>query len=96
MGQGLVIAWSEIGRRTAVVAGMCVALVSLIQKCPLWIASARGAATIVLVALIVHWFARLLAWSSEGDREESRARVPMAIEPLAREKPPAKPGGPRG
>ncbi|HTF91368.1 MAG TPA: hypothetical protein VK843_23355 [Planctomycetota bacterium] len=96
MGQGLVIAWSEIGRRAAVLAGMCVALVSLIQKCPLWVASARGAGTIVVVALIVHWIARLLAWSSEGDREENRVRVPMPIEPLVREKSPVKPGGPRG
>jgi hypothetical protein len=73
MSPGLVIAWTDFGRRTAVVAGMGVALISLIQDCPLWVASARGAATIVTLAVIVHLVNRLLAWSSAGDREEKLA-----------------------
>ena len=80
MATGLVFAWTDFGRRTAVVAGMGVALVSLINECPLWVASVRGAATIVVVALIVHWITRLLAWSSAGDREEALAKSAQSNE----------------
>jgi len=74
MAPGLVIAWTDMGRRTAVIAGMGVALISLVANCPLWVASARGAVTIVALASIFHVVARLLAWSSAGDREENLAR----------------------
>lgn len=80
MTTGLVIAWTEFGRRTAVIAGMGIALVSLIQDCPLWVASVRGAATIAVVALIAHTIARLLQWSTTGDREENLARLAASKE----------------
>jgi hypothetical protein len=75
MSPGLVIAWTDFGRRTAVLAGMGVALISLVQHCPLWVASARGAATIVVLALIVQLVTRLLVWSNAGDRDESLAKL---------------------
>ncbi len=98
MGQTLVTAWTEFGRRTAVLAGMCVAIGSLIEDCPVWVASLRGAGTIITVALLVHWFARLLAWSCAGDREESRAQSALLNKPASLEKKAASlsAGGSRG
>ncbi len=75
MSPGLVISWTDFGRRAAVVAGMGVAMISLVQHCPLWVACVRGAATLVVLALIVEVFTRLLVWSSAGDREENLAKV---------------------
>lgn len=86
MGQGLVIAWTDFGRRAAVLAGMCVAIVSLIEDCPVWVASARGAAAIVAVLLLAHWITRLIAWSYAGDREEMRARMAATPQPALAEK----------
>ena len=98
MGQGLVIAWTDFGRRTAVLAGMAVAIVSLIQDCPVWVASLRGAGTIVVVLLLVNWIARLIDWSCVGDREEARARIASASQPAHAEKKvaPLNTGGSRG
>ena len=86
MGQGLVIAWTDFGRRAAVIAGMCVALVSLIEDCPVWVASARGAGAIVAVLLLAHWIMRLIAWSHAGAREELRARTAATLPPALAEK----------
>jgi hypothetical protein len=96
MGPALVTAWTEIGRRTAVIAGMGVALGSLMQHCPVWVASARGAGTLIGTALLVHWIARLLSWSSEGDREEARVRAAANHPPAAGDALLSKSGGPRG
>lgn len=71
---GLITVWTDLGRRLAVVAGLCAALVSLIADCPLWVASARGAVTTLVLATLAHGIARLLAWSGTGDREENLAR----------------------
>ena len=65
--------WTDFGRRLAVVAGLGAALVSLVAEAPLWVASARGAGTTLVLALLVHVIARLLAWSAAGDREEALA-----------------------
>jgi len=78
MGQVLVTIWTDYTRRAAVIAGMCVALGSLIVDCPVWVASARGACTIAGTMLLAHAVARLLAWSTAGDREEHRARLAAA------------------
>ena len=75
MSPGLVNSWADFGRRTAVVAGMGVALISLVQHCPLWVACARGAATLVTLALLIHLITRLLVWSCAGDREENLAKI---------------------
>lgn len=80
MSPGLVISWTDFGRRTAVVAGMGVALISLIQHCPLWVACMRAAATLVVLVLIVALITRLLVWSSAGDREENLAKIAASNE----------------
>jgi len=95
MGQALAAAWAEFGGRLAVLAGMCVALGSLMQHCPVWVASVRGGFTTIAIALIVHWVARLLVWSSAGDRAEARARAAaLPASPIGASA--TKPGGPRG
>ena len=73
MTTGLVSAWTDIGRRIAVIAGMGVALIALISDCPLWVACARGAATIAALLVLAHVVARLLVWSHAGDRQERLA-----------------------
>jgi len=42
-----------LGRRTAVAAGALAALVSLLVDAPVWVASARGAATVLAVLLVL-------------------------------------------
>ena len=79
----LVNVWTDWGKRFAVIGGALVALIALSADCPLWVACARGGATIVVLALLVAVFARLLAWSQAGDREEALARVNAANERVA-------------
>jgi hypothetical protein len=81
----LITVWTDFGRRLAVVAGLCAALVSLIADCPLWVASARGAVTTLVMVLLAHGIARLLAWSRAGDREEAQARTAKPRERAAAE-----------
>jgi len=84
--QALVHGFTDYGRRIAVLAGLCAALVSLIEDCPVWVASARGAGTTLVLALLVHWIARLLAWSGDGDRSEALAESALAAERAATQK----------
>jgi hypothetical protein len=95
MGQGFLTAWSELGRRAAAIAGASVALVALMQDCPVWVASARGACALAFVALLAHVSTRVLAWSAAGDREEARARLAAAHPPALAEKVLSKHGGAR-
>jgi hypothetical protein len=78
--QALVQSFTDYGRRAAVLAGLCAALISLIEDCPVWVASVRGAGTTVGVALLVHGIVRLIVWSGEGDREEAMAEAAAAAE----------------
>ena len=96
MTTSLVLTWSEFGRRTAVVAGMAVALLSLIADCPLWVASARGVVTIIVLVLLVRGIAGLLVWSSVGDREESLAKRAASNQPARVESDALKLGGRHG
>ena len=45
--------WPDLGRRLAVAAAACVALLSIWMDCPLWVASARGAATLMAMLCTV-------------------------------------------
>lgn len=65
--------WTDFGRRLAVLAGLGAALVSLVVDAPVWVASARGTGTTLVLVLLVHVIARVLAWSGAGDREEDLA-----------------------
>ena len=66
-------AWTDFGRRLAVLGGLAAALISLVMDCPLWVASARGAVTTLVLLVLAHGIARLIAWSGAGDREEALA-----------------------
>jgi hypothetical protein len=93
MVQSLLTTWSELGRRAAVIAGAGVALLALVQDCPVWVASARGAGALVAVALIAHGVAGVLAWSADGDRAEARARMLAEHSPALAEQMLSKNGG---
>ena len=54
----------ELGRRMSAAAALFVALVSLLQHAPLWLASVHGLATL----LVLGFGPRLLAWTS-GETE---------------------------
>jgi hypothetical protein len=80
MAPGLVSLWSDWERRLAVAAGAIVAFVSLLQHCPVWVACARGAVALVVVALLARGIARVLAWSAAGDRIEAAAKAKAGLE----------------
>lgn len=75
---GLCIAFTDFGRRLAVLAGLGAALLSLIEDCPVWVASARGACTTIVLALLVAVIVRVLAWSGAGDAQEALAAAKNA------------------
>jgi hypothetical protein len=45
--------WPDLGRRLAVAAAACVALLSIWMDCPLWVASLRGGATLIGMLCVV-------------------------------------------
>ena len=61
------IALLSFGRRLAVVSGALVALVALLVDAPVWVASARGALTLVAMLLTLR-FVRALLTSSLAER----------------------------
>ena len=55
---------AALGRRIAVAAGALTALVSLLVDAPVWVASARGAATAICVLFVVRFASAFLAAGS--------------------------------
>jgi hypothetical protein len=64
----------ELGARVAVAVALSVALVSLLRHAPVWLASLRGAATLVVLAALVRLGAGALARAAELDVEARRRR----------------------
>lgn len=63
----------ELGRRMAAAGALLVALVSLLQHAPLWLASLRGAATLVLLVLATRFGAAALGKAVDADRARAAA-----------------------
>jgi hypothetical protein len=64
----------ELGARVAVAAALLVALVSLLRHAPVWLASLRGAATLVVLAGLVRIGSGALARAAELDLEGRQPR----------------------
>ncbi len=65
------IAWLSIGKRIAVASGAAVGLGSLLVNAPVWVASLRGAATVVAVLLVARYGLRLTTWAMKEPPAES-------------------------
>lgn len=64
----------ELGRRVAAAGALVVALVSLLQHAPLWLACVRGAGTLAVLVLGTHLGTAALTRAVEADRAKTRAR----------------------
>jgi hypothetical protein len=56
-------AWLSLGNRLAVASGAAVGLGSLLVDAPVWVASLRGAGTVVAVLVVARQGLRLLTWT---------------------------------
>ena len=70
-------AWQALATRLAVAAGAIVALVSMLEHTPAWVASLRGALTFFVVRTVARWGLTALEQalsadhaSRDGDTEE--------------------------
>jgi hypothetical protein len=63
----------EVGRRIAVAGALVVALVSMLQHCPVWLACLRGGATLVVLGLGTRLGGAALEKALEFDRERADA-----------------------
>jgi uncharacterized membrane protein len=71
--QPVVPALHALGRRVAVGSGALVALVSLLVRTPVWVASVRGAGTTLAVLLVLRLAAASLGRDLAGARGDSDA-----------------------
>jgi len=62
-------AWHALATRLAVAAATLVAIVSLTQHTPIWVASLRGALTFVAARLVARWGLAALTVALRADRE---------------------------
>jgi type IV secretory pathway TrbD component len=65
---------TTFGRRVAVASGALAAIVSLLVDAPVWVASARGAATVLAVLLILRMATPFLGEGETATAEESDDR----------------------
>ena len=71
--QPVVPALYALGRRVAVGSGALVALVSLLVRTPVWVASVRGAGTMLAVLLVLRLAAASLGRELAGARGDTDA-----------------------
>lgn len=64
----------EFGGRVSAAAALGVALVSLLQHAPLWLASLRGLATLLVLGFGTRLGAAVLARAVDFDRERARPK----------------------
>ena len=63
----LSVGWSALARRLSVAAGALAALLSLLARTPVWVASARGLAAFLAVVIAARLAGRLLVWLLEEE-----------------------------
>ena len=66
--QEVIATAAELGRRVAVAGALLVALASLLQHAPVWLASLRGAATLAGLILATRLGAAALGKAVDADR----------------------------
>lgn len=64
----------ELGRRVAAAGALVVALVSLLQHAPLWLACLRGAGTLAVLLLAARLGTAALTRAVESDRARTRVK----------------------
>ena len=75
------LAWLSLGKRIAVASGAAVGLGSLLVDAPVWVASLRGAGTVLAVLFVVHQGLRVTTWAWSAPMHATHAEM-EADEPL--------------
>ena len=64
-------AWQTVASRIAVASGASVALISMMQHTPAWVASLRGAAAFFIVRIVARWGLTALEQALSADHAQA-------------------------